>query len=92
MCVHTAGFEGVTRGERAAGRPCEPSHLGLFVLVKVGRVSLWYLSAVCRYTAGDLSLGEFSAKVCRVTQLRYPSMSKERGADGSCCRAFDRSL
>jgi hypothetical protein len=40
-CVHTGGVEDVHRGERAAGMPCEPSHLGLFTPVKVGRVSLW---------------------------------------------------
>src|SRR5215510_3172764 len=35
--VGTACFEGVTSGESAAGRPCEPSRLGLFVLVTVTR-------------------------------------------------------
>src|SRR5207244_8396082 len=30
-----ASVEDATRGERAAGRPCEPSLLGLFVLVTV---------------------------------------------------------
>jgi len=34
-CGHMAGVEGLTRGERATGRPCESSRLGLFVLVKV---------------------------------------------------------
>jgi len=34
-CVRTASVEGITRGERAAGRPCEPSFLGLFALVIV---------------------------------------------------------
>jgi hypothetical protein len=29
-CVRTAGFEGVTRSERAAGRPGEPSRIELF--------------------------------------------------------------
>jgi hypothetical protein len=29
-CIRTASFEGVTRGQRAAGMPCEPSRLGLF--------------------------------------------------------------
>ena len=33
--VHTAGCEGVTSGERVAGRPCEPSRLCLFVTVTV---------------------------------------------------------
>ena len=31
MCVHTACFKGVTRAQRAAGRPGEPSQLGLFI-------------------------------------------------------------
>ncbi len=35
MCAHTAGFEGVTRGERAARIPYEPSRLDLFVPVAV---------------------------------------------------------
>jgi hypothetical protein len=35
-CVHTARFEGVTRGERATGMPETPSRLGLFALVTVG--------------------------------------------------------
>jgi hypothetical protein len=30
-----AGVEGIARGERATGKPCEPSRLGLFVLVTV---------------------------------------------------------
>jgi len=30
-----AGVDGITRGERAAGRPCELSFLGLFALVIV---------------------------------------------------------
>ena len=30
MCAHTAGFEGVAKGERAARIPCEPSRLDLF--------------------------------------------------------------
>ena len=33
--MHMASVEDATRGERAAGRPCEPSLLGLFVLVTV---------------------------------------------------------
>jgi len=35
MCAHTAGFEGVTRGKRAARIPCEPSRLGLLVPLAV---------------------------------------------------------
>src|SRR2546425_795570 len=35
-CVHPTGVEGVTRGERAAGRPCELSRLGLCTPVTVG--------------------------------------------------------
>ena len=34
--VRMAGFEGVTRGERAAGRPGEPLSLCLSALVMVG--------------------------------------------------------
>jgi len=34
-CVHMAGVEEVTRAQRAAGRPREPSLLGLFAPVKV---------------------------------------------------------
>jgi hypothetical protein len=30
-----AGVEAITRREKATGRPCEPSHLDLFVLVTV---------------------------------------------------------
>jgi hypothetical protein len=35
--VRTAGVEGVTRGARAARRPCEPSRLCLFALMTVAR-------------------------------------------------------
>src|SRR5262249_48020611 len=35
--VRTACFEGVTSGESAAGRPCEPSRLDLFALMTVDR-------------------------------------------------------
>src|SRR5215831_8144871 len=48
-CVRTAGVEGVTRGERAAGRPREPSRRGLFVTVAIGGGSLRYLPAAARY-------------------------------------------
>jgi hypothetical protein len=36
-CVRTAGLEGVTRDERATGKPRCPSRLGLFALVTVVR-------------------------------------------------------
>ena len=48
-CVRTASSQGGTRGKRAAGRSCEPSHLALFALVTVDEVSLGYLSAGPRY-------------------------------------------
>ena len=35
MCAHTAGFEGVAKGERAARIPCEPAHLDLLAPVAV---------------------------------------------------------
>src|SRR6266446_863503 len=72
-CVHAAGVEGVTRGERAAGRPCESSHICLFVPMKVGRVSLWYLSAGLRYTTPKKSLGlcgPYVYPLCRVSFCR----------------------
>src|SRR2546422_8470419 len=49
-CVRMACVEGVTRAQRAAGMPGEPSRIELFGPLKVGRVSLGYLSAGCRYT------------------------------------------
>ena len=60
-CVHTAGVEGVHRGERAAGRPCEPPHLGLFAPVRGSRVSLRYLSAVGRDTTMFQKPGDIAA-------------------------------
>jgi len=55
-CVHAAGCEGVTTGERAAGRPCEPSRLDLFALNDSQQVSLEDLSAARRYTTRYLAL------------------------------------
>ena len=49
LCVHTAGFKGITRAQRTAGGPRELSSLDLFIPQKIGRVSLWYLSAASRY-------------------------------------------
>src|SRR5215471_7227317 len=51
-CVCTACVEGVARSERAAGRPREPSRLGLFVTVAIGGGSLRYLPAAARYMTG----------------------------------------
>jgi len=34
-CGHMASVEGITRGEKATGKPGEPSRPGLFVLATV---------------------------------------------------------
>jgi hypothetical protein len=40
---------------------------------------------------GELSLGEFSAEICGVTQLSYPPIAKECRADRPCGRALNGS-
>ena len=63
LCVHTAGFKGITRAQRTAGGPREPSSLDLFIPRKIGRVSLWYLSAASRYATMHRVWAYFQARL-----------------------------
>jgi len=74
LCVHTAGFKGITRAQRTAGGPREPSSLDLFIPQKIGWVSLWYLSAASRYATHQRRLRiehvNSSVKRCRIVKDR----------------------